>query len=396
MRFRSTYVDQAGSTVTAVLEAPDEQSLHEDLHRGGCTLVRARPVTAPSEGPRDRLRPARLLLFLQSLQNALDAGVPMLAALTALREQEADPACARVHADLADRIAGGQPLSEAMAAHPRSFSPVMCALVRVGESSGNLPEVLGSMVGLLEWRLSIAATVRQAAIYPAIVFAAGYALVLFLLAFVLPQLGGVLEKIGSELPAASRLLIDLSRAVAGNVGWVLLATALLLALAWAALRTQRGRALCLRSLGHLPVAREVVRTLDLVQLCRNLAVMLHAGLTLPMAIEHAAGGLPRLGAALLRVRDRVLGGGNLTEVLAEHAVLPPVAVSMVRVGEDTGRLAQAFERLARSYDREVRAAVKRALGLLEPVVTILLGVVVGGVAVLVITTVYSALRGLGR
>ncbi|MGE3174644.1 MAG: type II secretion system F family protein [Planctomycetota bacterium] len=400
MRYRSTYLEEGGRSVTAVLEAPDEQALHEQLHRSGRTLVRVRALDAADPGlaSQARLRPSRVLLFLQALENALDAGVPLLTALAALEEQEDDAAAAAIYADVRARIAGGQTLSDALAHYPRSFPPVSCALVRVGESSGNLPAVLASMVGFLEWRASIAGTVKQAALYPAVVLTAGYGLLLFLMSFVIPKLGSVLAKMGDQLPAASRMLIRSSEFVAANLGAILLGSVAAVAGLVLLVRTDGGRALFARVFGAVPVASGIVRSLGLVQTCRNLAVMLHAGITLPAAVEHtaAAVGLPRLRESLLAVRDRLLGGNRLCDALQEHEVLPPLALSMVRVGEDSGRLPQSFERLAQVYDREVREAVKRALSLLEPVVTIVLGIAVGGVAVLVITTIYGAMKGLGR
>lgn len=406
MRYRSTYLDERGAAVTAVLEAPDEQSLHEELHRRGHVLVRVRAEDGGAvRGPADvggtsdqKLAAGRLLLFLQALQNSLDAGVPLLSALAALEEQEDDDATAAIYSDLRDRIAGGQPLSDALAHYPRIFPAVSCALVRVGESSGRLPIVLATMVEFLEWRTALAATVKQAVIYPAVVMTAGYGLLLFLMSFVIPKLGGVLEKIGNDLPAASRLLIDSSKFVAGNLGWIVLASIGGVVGLAMLLRSDLGRGLLARLFASFPVASRVVRSLSLVQTCRNLGVMLEAGITLPAAVEYTADAvsLPRLSIALRAVRERLLGGTKLTDALAEEEVLPPIALSMVRVGEDTGRLPHCFERLAAVYDREVREAVKRAIALLEPVVTICLGVVVGGVAVLVISTIYGAMKGLGK
>ncbi len=400
MRYRSTYIEEGGRAVTAVLEAADEQQLHEQLHREGRSLVRVRPLDRidDASSQRVRLSPARVLLFLQALQNSVDAGVPLLTALAALEEQENDATVAAVYADIRDRVAGGQPLSDALANYPRSFPPVSCALVRVGESSGRLPEVLSAMVEFLEWRAALAGTVKQAVIYPAVVLTAGYGLLLFLMSFVIPKLGSVIEKIGNDLPPASLMLIASSKFVAANILWIVLASVAGVIGAGLGLRTDTGRGLLARVFASFPVASGIVRSLSLVQTCRNLAVMLDAGITLPAAMEHtaAAVSLPRLATALREVRERLLGGNKLTDAFAEFEVMPPIALSMVRVGEDSGRLPQSFARLAAVYDREVRESVKRAIGLLEPIVTVALGVVVGGVAVLVITTIYGAMKGLGK
>lgn len=401
MNYRSTYLDTDGRTATAVVEAPDEQALHEQMHRQGRTLLRASPVRDGGDAVavgNPRIPPKKLILFVQSLQGALDAGVPLLATIAAIAEQEDDPQLEAMFRDVAARVSSGTPLSDALARYPRSFPGVFCALVRAGEHSGSLPQVLESMAGFLEWRKEIGGTIKQALIYPAVVLAAGYGLVMFLLSFVIPKLGDILSKIGGELPAASRMLISCSGFVAANVVWLLLATiAALVGLVLAA-RTDAGRSGFAALFSVLPVARTVVRTLNIAQFCRNMGVLLNAGLTMTASMELAAEAIAARGTreAILDSRDAIVGGAKLTEALDEIDLLPPVAMSMVRVGEEAGKLPGTFERLSRVYDREVKDAVRKALGLLEPIVTVMLGLVVGGVAVLVISTIYSAMKGIGR
>jgi type II secretory pathway component PulF len=400
MRFRSTILAADGSTSTAVLEAPDELALHERLHREGRALLRVRALDAADAGePVDvPLTPRRLLLLTQALHEALDAGVPLLGTFEAIVAQEDHAATADMLAGIGDRIAAGQMLSDALAQCPRAFPAIYIALIRAGEHSGSLPEVLQSIAAFLEWRIEIAATVKQAMVYPLVVAAAGYGMVLFMTAFVIPRLGGVLEKMGGELPRASLLLIEVSGFVAANVWWILLGSVAAVVGVLMMMRTPLCKGLALGAMARLPVVRQVVSTMALAQFCRTFSVLLQAGLTMTTALElgGASVGLPRVRTGLFQARERILGGARLGEALQEQDVLPPVALSMVMVGEEAGRLPITFERLGRLYDREVKAAVKRALGLLEPVVTVLLGVVVGGVAVLVVTTIYSAMKGIGR
>ncbi|MFO1078642.1 MAG: type II secretion system F family protein [Planctomycetota bacterium] len=400
MRYRSTVLEADGSTVEAELEAFDEQALHETLHRQGRTLLR---LEALSRGGRHaatsvRLAPRRLLLLTQAMQEALDAGVPLLTTFTSLAEQEEDERVADLLEDLGDRVTSGQQLSDALAAHPKTFPPVYCALTRAGEQSGSLPTVLQSLASFLEWRLEIAGTVRQALVYPFIVGLAGYAMLLFMLSFVIPRLGNVLAKMGGELPAASRALIAVSGFVEANIVYVVLGSIAAIVGMVFLLRAPAVRGVGMSVLGGLPVVRNVVAMLAVAQFTRTFGVLLQAGLTMTHALElgAAAVGLPSFRAALHQARDRIVSGRRLGEALAEVELMPPVALSMVKVGEEAGRLPFTFERLGKLFDREVKAAVRRALGLLEPAITVLLGVIVGGVAVLVVTTIYTAMRGIGR
>ncbi|MGK0156101.1 MAG: type II secretory pathway component PulF [Neolewinella sp.] len=401
MRYRSTILESDGSTVTTVLEAPDEQVLHTSLHGEGRTLVRSVPldtVEVVQEVVDVHLSPRRLLLLTQALFEALDAGVSLLGTFEAIAEQEEDDRIVAMLDDLSERVAAGQLLSDAMAAYPKAFPGIYASLISAGEQSGSLPKVLESMGGFLEWRIEIASTVRQAMIYPIVVAVAAYSMVLFLLAFVIPRLGEVLSKIGNELPAASRVLIDCSGFVATNILWIAagsVAAGISLVLL---MRKPAFQGVAMNFLGSLPVVRYVVSTLAIAQFSRTFSVLLHSGLTMTNAMSLGAQSvsLPRLRDRIISARDRILGGARLGEALQEEEVLPPVAMSMVKVGEEAGRLPVTFERLGRLYDREVKDAVKKALALMEPVVTVALGLVVGGVAVLVVMTIYSAMKGIGK
>lgn len=401
MRFRSTILEPDGATVTVELEATDELALHAELHREGRTLLKVKPleVAAKRTAPASvRLKPRRLLLLTQALHEALDAGVPLLSTFRAVGEQEEDERVAAMLEDLADRVAAGQTLSDSLAVYPRAFPDVYCALVRAGEQSGSLPSVLQSIAGFLEWKIEIGGVVKQAMIYPMVVASAGYGMVLFLLSFVVPRLGEVISKIGTDMPPASKVLIDMSGFVAGNILAIAIGSVAAVVAFVLLLRTPRFQSMVAGVLAVLPIARTVVSTLAIAQFCRNFSVLLNAGLTMTSALElgSAAVSAPSFRGKLDATRERIVGGARLGEAFEEAEVLPPVALSMVKVGEEAGRLPITFERLSRLYDREVKEAVKKALAMLEPLVTVLLGVVVGGVAVLVIMTIYSAMKGIGK
>ena len=400
MRFRTKILEHDGSTVQTELEAADEQTLHDLLHREGRTLLRVKPLAAVRKQVAIdvKVTPRRLLMLTQALQEALDAGVPLLSTFQAVGEQEEDPKMAALLEDLANRVATGQVLSDALQAHPRSFPVVYCALVRAGEQSGSLPGVLESVSSFLEWRLEIQGIVKQAMIYPLVIATAGYAMVLFMLSFVIPRLGSVLSKMSGELPAASKLLIQASGFVEQHILAIALGSVVAVIVLVMSLKTRFMQGLMATFLAAMPVVRTVVGTLAIAQFARTFGVLLQAGLTMTHALELGAASVTstRCRAKIDAARERITGGARLGEALDEVDLLPPVALSMVKVGEEAGRLPITFQRLSKLYDREVKEAVKKALGLLEPIVTVLLGLVVGGVAVLVVGTIYSAMKGIGK
>lgn len=400
MRFQSKILERDGSTAVLDLEAADAQSLHEELHRQGRVLLRAEPLaerqTAATQSV--RLTPRRLLLFTESLRDALDAGVPLLVAFSAIAEQTEEADYKAMLEDLGRRIASGQQLAEALQEHPRAFPFVYCALIKAGEQSGSLPQVLESLAGFLEWRLEITGVVRQAMVYPLVVAFAGYAMILFLLSFVVPRIGTVLDKLGGELPPASKMLLAASDFISTNLPMVLVGTAVAIVAFLQAMRVDASRVALASLAARAPLFGPVLETLAVAQFCRTFGVLLQAGLSMPHALDLTAATIGMRGPRerIKQVHDRILGGARLGEAVGQYELLPPVALSMVRVGEEAGRLPTTFERLSKLYDREVKEKVKRALSLLEPIVTVGLGLVVGGVAVIVIGTIYSALRGIGQ
>jgi type II secretory pathway component PulF len=208
----------------------------------------------------------------------------------------------------------------------------------------------------------------------------------------------LIRKMISDMPPASRALLALSDLVAGRVHFVLLGAGLVVGgCIWFG-RTHVGRQAFSTVLVRLPGVKRIVLTLSLAQICRCLALLLNSGLTMvsAMGLTSATVAVPRLATGLREVCRKIVDGSRLTDALAEESLLPPLALSVIAVGEEAGGLTTSFTRLASMYDRDSRAAVKTAIGILEPAVTVILGVIVGGVAAIVITTLYKATQGVLR
>ncbi|MFQ5505174.1 MAG: type II secretion system F family protein [Planctomycetota bacterium] len=402
MRFECTYLEPDGRSASGVLEARNEQELHESLSQHGRLLIKASGAREAPE-PRSRLEdhrihPRSLLAFTQSMETSLEAGVGVLTTLEAIISQENDCQTKRVYENISRSVQRGESLAAALGAYPRSFNELYTSIVKAGEESGSLDQAFASLGTWIEWRQDLEATARQAAVYPAIVLSAAYGLILFLLSFVIPRLSVILEKVTDELPLPSRVLIGLSGFVAGHV-WPVLALSVLAGL-WLChyARTDSGKRAVFARLEKLPFVSNVITNLNLAQACRSLSVLLGSGLPIVGALELTARSLPldRLRRGFLRVREKLMEGTNLSQCCSEEAVLPPLALGMVRVGESSGTLPGTFGRLARQYDRAAKAAVQRAIGLLEPMITVFLGLVIGIVGAIVITTLYSAVGGLAR
>ena len=418
MRYQCTVLGADGKSGSAVLDAHDEQELHETLRERGELLLKARPFkkqTAESaretldtagrtdsedaaRASRVRLASKHLLAFSQSMQTSLESGVPVLTTLEALVEQEEDKKARKVYESLAETVTQGEPLAASLRMHPRTFDSFYCSLIESGEESGSLDQSFSALADFIEWREELKTTARHALIYPCIVLAAAYGLVLFLLSFVIPRLAGILSKVSNDLPAASRALISISSFVADNLIFVLLGTFLSMAGIWLMARTDRGRVTLTSILVKVPIIRKIVETLNLSRACRNLYVLLGSGVTIHHCLELTQDSLSleRMRRGFSHVREKILEGTSLTDAMSEEKVFPPLALSMLRIGEESGSLPLSFQRLSTKYEKEAKGAVSKAISMLEPAITITLGVIVGTVAAIIITTLYSAMRGLGQ
>ena len=399
MHFQSTWVDSEGAQHRGVHEARDVQALHERLAEEGCILLDAAEQERRTARPtQHRLAERKRLAFVEAMETSLGAGVTVLATLESLAEAEESERDREIYADLILQLEAGSTLAEATAGHSRSFGEIAPALIRAGEQSGQLDAVFGTLARYWQWQRDLRSTARQAMAYPAVILAAAYGLVLFLLSYVVPTLGGVIRKLGDDLPAHSRILFEASGWVAGNLGLVLGGTAAGLATVILAARSDLGRSVLMSIGGQLPLAHAVIHTLDLARLCRTLAAMLQSGLTLVEALTLAEPVLvqSRLKFAVQRVHASLLDGDRFSQAVTETQMLPTIAVGMLRVAENAGDLPRCLERLADSYDKQARAAVQRAIAVLEPAATILLGVIVGGVAAVILSTLYTAIGGLAK
>ena len=394
MRYRSRYVEPgAGCVSTAILEADSEEELSAQLRSSGKVLLRARPLL----GDRARgLSNRQLFTFTQSIESLHRGGVPILSALRALADQEQDQRMSRVYEELGDHISRGRSLADAMKGCSRPFPQMYVELVRAGESSGSLNETFAYLASYLDWSLEIRSTVRQALVYPIVVLTAAYALVVFMLSFAVPRMVGILTKIAHELPASTRVLMGASDFVSANVLLIALGSIGAWIAAFFFVRSAIGSRTVATAFGHLPVTRRIVLAVQRALICRTLSVLLWSGLALIDCLRLTASivSLRSLATGLGQVEARVLEGTSLTSAFGETRLLPSTALVLLRAGENSGQISESFQHLAHLYDRDARESVKKALALLEPAATVVLGAIIVIVAGVILNTIYGALQGL--
>lgn len=393
-RYRAV-IPATGHIKTGILEGLSAAAVMEQLRRDGLMPIEARAAPAKSAAPRGRpggaLRKG-LPHALGELAVLLGAGLPLDKALSIVTEHIPHPALRQAFAGLLDRVKAGAPLSAALAEAPAIFPPMAAALAEAGEASGRLDVTLGRLAETLDRAEALRQTVGSALVYPAILMMVATGVILIMLLVVVPQFESLVTDMGGKVPAATALVMAVSRATRD---WGMAAAAVLAALAATAARLARRpaiRAAADARLLRLPLFGRLVTAAETARLARILGILVESGVQLPSALTIAgrALGNSHMAKAVTRIAEGVKEGGGLSAPLAATRLFPPIALSFLRTGEETAQLGLMLTRLADVLDREVRTATQRMITLLTPAITVVLGLTVAGI----IAALFSAILGL--
>lgn len=391
-------VDRSGHLVRGVTDAADVDDLDRRLSQMGLDLVRGAPARPGRRGAGPRLRRRQLVHFCFHLEQLTRAGVPLIDGLADLRDSVESRQLQTLAAGIAEAISGGRTLSGALAAYPASFDRVFVGLVRAGEESGHLPEVLARLGESLRWQDELAAQARRAAAYPLLVGVLLLAATAFLMVALVPQIRQLVRGFGLVLPASTRALFAVSDfLVAYGIPVSVLAAGV-----WAALyfglrdhpvagpRIDRIK-LALPWLGNLLRKYAMSRFVD------TFALLYAAGIPVVDALQTATGVVGN--RALLRGLDdaggAIAAGRGIAAAFREAGLFPPLVVRMLHVGEQTGRLDMTLRDVAYFYDRDVREAAARAQAVAEPALTAVLGALIGWVMLSLLGPIYDLIAGFG-
>lgn len=393
--YRYRAIDAEGLLRCGTLTAADHADLAARLARHGLELLRARRM-AGVRGPRLRRTRARteLIHFSFQLEQLLAAGVPLVEALRDLAATGEEPAIRDVVAGLAEAIEGGATFSEALEEYPQLFDTVYVALVRVGERSGRLPAVLAELAATLQREHELRAQTRAILIYPVIAATVIAGVIAFLLAYLVPQLAAFLQAMDIELPAHTRLLLGASEQFLDG-GWLMALLAIAVVWSLTALAPLCGRcrhardALALR----LWLFGRLALRVRLARFTSSFALMYAAGINVLDALWLCRGLMDNavLERALDRARDDIAAGRGISDAFDRAGLFPPLVVRMLRVGETSGGLDRSLDNVSAFYTREVRETVSRIQPALLPLLTLVLGLVLGGFLLAVFGPVYTAL-----
>lgn len=388
-------VDAQGKQIAGRVEATNLFDLEQRLGRMGLDLIAGAPST---QGGRfiggGRIGRRDLINFCFHLEQLASAGVPLVEGLVDLRESVENPRFREVVSGLVESIEGGKNLSGALADHPEVFGKVFASLVRSGEQTGKLPEVLRSLTESLKWEDELSAQTKKLMMYPAFVGGIVLLVTFFLMVYLVPQMTGFIRNMGQEIPLQTVILIAVSNFFV-NYWWAVLASPFV---AWVALKIALKRNPALQyALDHykltLPLIGPILRKIILSRFASSFAMMYSSGITVLDAIrscEQIVGNKP-LENALRIAGQQIADGKNMTAAFQDLALFPPLVIRMLRIGENTGALDTALLNVSYFYNREVKEAIGKVQAMIEPVLTLVLGALLGWVMLSVLGPVYDSL-----
>ena len=388
-------IDAEGKSVIGRADAGNVFDLEQRLARMGLDLVSGAPTAQTSRliGA-SKVKRQDLINFCFHLEQLASAGVPIVEGLIDLRESVENLRFKEVVGGLVETIEGGKSLSQALADYPEVFSKVMVSLVRSGEQTGKLSEVLKSLAETMKWEDELAAQTRKLLMYPLFVGGIVILVTFFLMIYLVPQMVGFIRNMGQEIPLQTRILIHISNFFVGY-WWAIIAAPIVL---WYGLKAAaKANPLVAYSIDDLklrvPFIGPILRKIILSRFASSFAMMYSSGITVLDAIrssEEIVGNRP-LENALRTAGQQIAEGKGLTMAFTDVGLFPALVIRMLKIGENTGALDRALLNVSYFYNREVKEGIDRVQAMIEPAMTLVLGAILGWVMLAVLGPVYDTI-----
>jgi type IV pilus assembly protein PilC len=332
-----------------------------------------------------------LTMFTQQLASLLIAGLPLVQCLEALQDQTEDPRFRIIIRDVRLDISQGNSFSSSVKKFPRAFPTLFISMVEAGEASGGLAEILGKVAGYFEATVKLTKKVKSAMAYPIGVISLAVVLVNVLLIFVIPVFAAMFADFGAKLPLPTQLLIDLSHFM-GKWWWAIGLTCY--GIYWATgkfVATPKGRRMKDQFLVRAPIFGNLVHKIALSRFCRTYATLIRSGVPILRTLEivASASGKVQIEDACAEIAKHVSQGGQVSEILASNEFFPPMMKHMVKAGEATGNVDGMMNKIADFYDVETDATVSALTSLIEPLLIVVLGIIVGGIVMAMFLPIFQ-------
>ena len=392
--FNYRAVDQEGHMRNGRIDAMNTIDLEMRLRRMDLDFVDGKPVRSHSLFGSKRIPRSELIHFCFHLEHLVQAGVPILDSLSDLCSSTENPRFREVTAGLVDNIEGGQTLSQAMEMHPKVFNKVFVSLIRAGETSGRLPEILHSLVETLKWEDELASQAKRLAIYPAFVGTITIAAMCTLMVKLVPVLKPFVKSMGQVLPMHTRALFFVSDMLVAYWYFILLFFAMIGIGFFLLLRNNPLARLRFDEIKlRLPLIGNIQRKIIFSRFAGTFALLYSSGIPVIESIRTTQGIVGNLSIrhGLERAERLIEEGQNITSAFLRSGLFPPLLIRMLRVGENTGALDEALRNISYFYNRDVKDSVEKVQKIIEPLLTVILGILIGWIMLSMLGPVYDVI-----
>ena len=388
--------------VKGKLSATSEETALNLLNYGGYQVIRVRPYTPLFNIGRlsaqfNRVNPKEVVMFSRQLALLLESGVDIVASLELLQDQTTSRALKKALGEVVADIRGGSSLSTALRKHPGIFSQIFSRAIAAGEKSGNLEVVLRQMADFIERRVITEKKIKNAMTYPILVTFVAIVVVILMVTFVLPSFTSLYEAFGAEQPIMVKMLIGVTDWFSAYGLYVIAGLVALVIAGLLYARTPAGRYQRDKIALRLPILGRIMLLGELSRACRTIALLYHVGLPLPEVLNLTiqGSGNKTISEMLGEVQRELIRGEGLSKPMSKRAVFLPLMVQMTGVGEETGNLDNTMTTVAQSYEMEADDRTSNAVGLIQPVVTVVIGAMVGFLAITMMSAMYSVYGQMG-
>jgi type IV pilus assembly protein PilC len=378
------------------LSATNEEAATNLLSYGGYQVVNLKTITpffnmGNLAARFSRVKPAEIVMFSRQLALLLESGTDIVTSLELLQSQTTNRTLKSVLGEAASDIRGGTSLSSALSKHPQAFPGIYSRTIAAGEQGGNLEVVLRQMADYLERSATTQKKIKNALTYPFILAIVGVIVVAIIVTFVMPTFSTLYAAFGAELPLPTRLLLGLTDWLFAYGIFLLIVVIVAIVIGYTYIKTPAGKYQWDKLMFRFPVVGRINLLSELSRCCRTMALLFRVGLPLPEVMSMAIHGSNNkaMVEALTEVQQEMIRGQGLSKPMAKRELFLPLMVQMVGVGEETGNLDNTLTTVAQSYEVEADDRTSSAVGLIQPAVIVIIAVVVGFVAIALLSAMYS-------
>jgi type IV pilus assembly protein PilC len=392
LEFSYKAITAEGRTIAGRQSATSESDLEARLGRMQLELLQAKPVRAASMFARKKLESKELINIFIHMQTLSQAGVPLFESLVDLRDSADTPSVRRFISDLVDRIEGGASLSDALEQSPAGIDKVNISLIRTGEATGKLPEVLAELVESLKWSDEIAAQTKKLLMYPVFAGTVVLGAVGFLMIYLVPQLIGFIKNLGGVVPLQTRALVAFSNFLVNYWYTIPLAVAVIAAAWITAVRVSPEARLWVDGAKlRMPIFGPILKKIIMARFAKSFGLMYRSGVSVldAMGFCQSLSTNAAFRKAIGGAAQSISQGQKVSDAFSATALFPALVVRMIRVGETTGGLDKALDNVSYFYTREVNDSIEKLQGLIQPILTLVLGGMIAWIMSSVMLPIYD-------